>query len=56
MVEITTLASKFSEYFMSCKYTCSWYNTHTPTIVLIFKKITLLQTWYLEGKFNTKNK
>jgi len=36
LVEITTFASKISEHFMSCKYTCSWYNTHTAIIVLIF--------------------
>jgi len=36
LVEITTIAFKKSEYFMSCKYTCSWYITHTATIELIF--------------------
>ena len=38
LVEITNLASKISEYeyFMSCIYICSRYNTHTATMVLIF--------------------
>jgi len=36
LVGIKTLACKISENFMSCKYICSWYNTHTNTILLIF--------------------
>jgi len=36
LVQITTLFSKISQYFMSYKYNCSWYNNHTATIVLIF--------------------